>query len=157
MQRYISLLLTAVLPLQVLGAEIKIICEDKSDSAIFFRKNSASLGVDIFAIDPERQTIKQLTGELSEKSILSVKVTEGEISFEQSGYINDPKLVETFRTTISRVSGVWIRHPHYISFEGTWVAGDSLEKLAKSLNLWGPFGIRQMPDGGDCKVDNRKF
>lgn len=157
MYHFILALFTMAMPLYAAAAEIKLICEDKSDSAILFRRNSPTLGIDIFAVNSEKQTVKQLAGELSEKSVFSVKFTEADISFEQAGYINDPKLVETFRTTISRVSGVWIRHPHYVNADGQWVAGDALEKLAKSLNLWGPFGIRQIPSAGECKIDNRKF
>jgi hypothetical protein len=138
-------------------AEIKLVCEDKSEAAAWFRKESPSLAVDIFAVDTTAQSVRQLAGELKKMKILSVEISEAEIRFSQSGYINESSLTETFQTTISRVSGRWVRHPHYLDSKGQWVAGAALEQLARSLNLWGPFGVRQRPDDGDCVVGNLKF
>lgn len=139
------------------GAEVQLICEDKSETAALFRKRAPTLGIDVYAFDSVARTVKQLDGELKDMKLLSVGVTEAEIRFEQSGYINQPQITETFQTTISRVSGKWVRHPHYVDEQGRWVAGSALEHLARPLGLWGAFGIRQRPDEGECTVDNRKF
>lgn len=141
----------------VIGAELKLICEDKSESAVMFRKQAPALGVDIYAVDSAARTVRQIEGELRGKTLLSVEITEAEIRFTQSGYINEPGLIETFQTAISRVSGKWVRHPQYVDQHGRRVVGAELERLARSLNLWGPFGIRQRPDEGECAADNRKF
>lgn len=140
------------------AAELKLVCEDTSETARTFRKDAPSLGIDIYSVDSSASTVRQLAGKLKDMRTISAEINEAEIRLVQSGYINQPEITETFITVISRVSGRWIRHPHYLDSKGMWVSGTALEKLARSLNLWGTFfGIRQGPDEGECKPDSRKF
>ena len=157
MLRATFLLSVILISNQALSAEVKLVCEDNGTSAVFFRKQSPTLGIDIYSIDLEAQNVTQLAGELKNKKLLSASITEAEIRFEQAGYISQEEIVETFQTMISRVSGKLIRYPHYVDKTGIWVSGDALERLARTTNLRGAFGIRQRPDEGNCAVDNRRF
>ena len=139
------------------AAEVKLICEDKTEATAWYRKDLPARAPDIYAADNAAQSIRQLQGELQKMKLSSVNFTETEIHFSQSGYINDPRLTETFKTTINRVTGNWIRDPHYLDAEGRRISGPALEQLARSLNLSGPFGIRQRSDNGGCLVGDFKF
>ena len=59
-----TILFAVILSRQAYAVELELICEEKSDRAILYRKFSPTLGIDIYAIDPEELTVKQLAGEL---------------------------------------------------------------------------------------------
>lgn len=157
MPKLFALLLATCLITSASAEEMKLICEETSEFVKDFRKNAPSLGVDIYSVDLSSSAVRQLSGELKEMRIISVEIKEEEIRILQSGYINKPESTENFITVISRVSGRWARHANYLNAGGIWVSGPELEKLARSLGLWGPFGIRQVWQEGECKLNSHKF
>jgi len=154
MKKEITTILLCVCSL-VHGAELNLICED--DTAAWFHTESSNAGIDMFSVDAAAGQVRQISGLHMDKKMLAVDVTEAEIRFSQSGHINVPGLAETFNTTISRISGKWTRHPHYLDGDGQWIQGLALEQLARSVNMWGFFGVQQKSSNGTCRVDDRKF
>lgn len=139
----------------VQAAPVTLLCQH---APTWYTQETGSAMVDIYKIDVEAAQAKQLAGLSGHLAITHIEVNEADITLVQDGNFSDPQLRETFRTVISRVTGAFVRYPHYLDADGRWLAGEKLETVARTAGKWGGFfGVRLIEEKGQCRPDDRKF